>query len=180
MEFTFSSPDRSETKLDVREIERELGDGTWETLSSAIMVKVATWAVAWGVRVDDIEPGNLVLDSDEIEIGGRGDWKVEIAQLFQYFENELNSYQEPDVYLAYLSGQEWRYVDFDNIDDWTDDFQEEYPDDLEDWGRDRMADMGESLPDHLDVYFDYEKYAEDQLEGYNEYEWNGVKYLFSN
>ncbi|HEY6021894.1 MAG TPA: antirestriction protein ArdA [Candidatus Paceibacterota bacterium] len=179
MDITFSAAGYDAVSVNVETLERQMGDGTADTLSSVIMLSVASWAVAWGVKVDDVEPGNLIVGGGEVSIGIKFDWMVEVAQLFRYFEDELSTWQTPDVYLAYLSGQEWDWADFDNIDDWTDEFHSEYPDDLDDFGRERMAECEEGIPEYLERYFDYVKYAEDVIEGYNEYEWNGVKYLFS-
>lgn len=179
MLITFETSGECPVTLDLKALDDEMGNGSEEVLSSVIMLKVAAWAVAWEIALSEVEPGKVFIGEDEIEIGIKGNWMVEVAQLYFYIEN-LERYQEPNVYFAYLSGNGWEWSDFDNIDDWTDEYSQEYPDDLDDYGRDRMAESEYGLPDHLDAYFDYVKYAEDQLEGYNEYKWKGIKYLFSN
>jgi hypothetical protein len=180
VEFTFDSPYNAgeAIRIDLKAVEQELGDGTWETLSSAIMLKISAWSVAWSNTIASVDPGDLLIDGVDIAISTNGDWIVELAQLFTYL-NDLPRYQEPDVYLAYLNGNGWGWSDFDNIDDWTDEFYSEYPDDLDDYGRERMSESEFALPDHLEAYFDYAQYAEDSLDELNKYKWNGTEYLFS-
>lgn len=154
-----------------------------ETLHTALIIEIARWSLEHGAPFTDAYP-TYVEDDNGNELWVHGDftsnpeWIKEVAQFAWFIRQEKDSWVDDDLIYAYVNGEDWRYVDFDSLKDYEDNYSQEYDGDAEEFGRNWMYECGEGLPDNLEPYFDYERYGEDLLEGYNQYEWNGNTYLF--
>jgi hypothetical protein len=154
------------------------------TLHTALIIEIARWSLEHGQPFDDAYP-TYVEDDNGHELWVHGDsqsnpdWIKEVAQFAWFIRQEKDSWVDDDLIFAYVNGEDWRYVDFDRLSDWQDNYSQEYEGDAEEFARQWMSDVGdESLPDHLEPYFDYESYGEAMLNDYNQYEWNDRTFLF--
>ncbi len=154
------------------------------SLYTMLVVEIARWSLenaasfdaAYGQYVEDDNGNELWIHGDS---QSNPDWIKEVAQLVWYVNNELPSWHDSDVVFAYVEGSGWRYFDFDNMSEWKYHYSQEYDGDPEEFAINWMSDVGdESLPDHLEPYFDFEEYGKALLNNYYEYEWNDRTFLF--
>lgn len=154
-----------------------------DTLHSLIVIEVATWATKLGCSFDDVYPMHIEDDNGHQLDAGPTDntaWIKEVARLVWFVEQGSWSV-DPDRVFAVINAVNWKYVDFDDLQSFVDDdYCQEFEGDYEDFGRERASELCEDVPEHLERYFDYERYGRDVIEGYNAYEWNDRTFLYSN
>ena len=150
----------------------------------ALVIKVAQFALGAGVSFDDVEPKHIDDGSGEdLDVSGNDDWILEVAQLAYFLKVSIDRRDDEDKYYAYINGNGWKWTDFDALKGEVEDnfHQELENDDYEEFGKEYMSEYeSESIPDHLEKYFDFEEYGRDEAGEYNSYEWNGKTFLFNN
>ncbi len=162
------------------------GDNVTDEASAhtALVIKVAQFAISVGVSFDEVKPEHIDDGSGEdLEVSGDDDWVLEVAQLAYLLKAGLDRWDDEDKYYAYINGNGWKWTDFDTLkSDVEDNFHEEVEDDdYEEFGRKQMAEReSDPIADHLEKYFDFEQYGQDEADEYNSYEWNGKTFLFNN
>lgn len=154
-----------------------------DTLHTLIIIEVAMWALNLGCSFDDVYPMCVADDNGkELDAGptNNPNWTKEVAQL-AWFVEQGPRFVDSDQVFAIVNATDWRYVDFDNLQSFVeDDYCQEFDGDYEDFGRERVSDLCEDVPEHLEQYFDYEKYGRDAVNDYNKYEWNDRTFLYVN
>lgn len=189
MFLTISGTVASEFKVDLDKLANYVNDVVdVDTLHSAIVVDVARWALSEGISVSDTYP--LYIYDAEIWEGEPADkqidagpdsetWMREVAEL-TWFVYHAKTYLDRDQVFAWLNKQHWKYVNFDNLeDDIAENYSQEFNGDHEDFAKEWMSNYcDESIPDHLEEFFDYQAYGERLISEMIEYEWNGTTYLY--
>lgn len=172
-----------EKKFDLDKIyddHRVVDEGTYHV---ALLLEIARWALEEGVSLEDTHPLYIfdaqMWDDDstlKVDAGnGEGAWHLEVAKLAWYLKQQYDT----DRQFAYLSQNHWKYIDFDDLDtEFDDNYSDEFNGDYSEYAIEWMSNSGESIPDHLEPYFDFEEYGKSLIEGMVEYEWNGCTYLY--
>lgn len=162
-----------------------------ESLHAVIVVTLAEWCIEKGVSLDDAFPLYLydaeIWDNDtslRVDAGPDTDfnvWTKELAQLAWYIEGTDSNYVDKDQVFAFLSDNHWKYINFDSLEDEVNDnYHTELTDnDYEEFAREYMSNFTcESLPAHLEAYFDFEAYGADLVNDFSQLEWNGRTFLY--
>lgn len=178
MKFSVDSLGGETETFDLDDLTLEWSVTDADTLSSLITMVVARYAVKSEVAFDSVWAGVLTDDMDNELDMGPGDrpevWS-ELAKLYIHLETERH---DGDMILACISNVGWKWFDFDNFDDAREGYVGEFDGDHEAFALNRMENYGESIPDHMEPYFDFEAYGKDIVKSYSEVEWNGTTYLF--
>lgn len=176
---------------DGENLEIDLGD-VWihpdvideDSMVGLLVHRIALWAFENGNRFDDITP--LTVDDDdgqELEIHKEDTnphlWIREVAQLYMWLD--CDKHWIPDeATLGYVDNQGWKWTDFDSdLQRAEDEYHAEFDGDYEDFAKEWMSEMGESLDDHLERHFEYADYGEELVDGYSRVSWGYKEFLFS-
>lgn len=155
-----------------------------DTMHSVLVNVIAVWALENGNSFDDIVP--LTVDDEygnELEISqenaDKHNWIREVVQLYVWMDS--SHHHVPDgALLGYIDNEGWEWFNFDSGLQWAEDeYDSQFDGDYEFFAKEQMERCGESIPSHLEQYFDYSSYGEELIESYSEVEWGGEKYLFS-
>lgn len=178
--------DSSEAEIDVDEILEEFDISDVESLYSAIVWRVAHHTMKAGCEPEDAWANTFEHEGHELDphhyTGSLDVWK-EIAQLCMWLHSggwngvEQQEYDYLPIF-ASIQGQHWKFFSFDDIEGEKENYSQEFDGDYDEFGREWMSELGEGLPDNLEYYFDYEAYGRDIIEGYTQYEYENVTYLF--
>lgn len=151
-----------------------------DDLRTALVIHIAGIAIERSVEFSAVTP-DYVEDGDgnELTISEDGDWITEVAN-FATAVLERDAWQEEGMFFAYVDNSGWRFFDFDRMSDVVDNFSQEFEGDYEEFARDWMDNMGESLLAQHETHFDYESYGEQIIEdNYQVVEWGSATYLFN-
>jgi len=155
-----------------------------DTLHSAIVVEVAKWALQHGTAFNEVYPMYLhdgeiwEDDAPKVDAGPDSDtWTMEVAQFAWYVE--VDETYNRDQAFAVLNNGHWQYFDFDDVAAQVcDDCRGEFEGDYDAFGRERMAEVEQDMPAHLEEYFDFEDYGRDQVNEYAQVTWNDRTFLY--
>lgn len=104
----------------------------------------------------------------------------EACQLFWYLAKENAWIDEGRVFVRV--NENWRYINFDDLkSEVEDNFHTQYEDcdGPREFAKQYMEEVCDDLPEHYAPYFDYEAYGEALIQDFEQYEWNGMTYLYS-
>lgn len=161
---------------------------TGEALFAKLLQRVCYWVTMQGGALSDVYCDTF--DGDEEEDfdlgmaagGGFFERLRDVALLIWYLKNGKATQIDEAQVFAVIENQGLKWFDFESIkSEVEDNCLGEYPDDVEEWAIEYLRETGQSLPDGLESYFDYEQFGQDMLrDNYSEVEWNGNTYLYSN
>lgn len=101
----------------------------------------------------------------------------EACQLFWYMHEKDRWVDESRIFARI--NDHWKYTNFDDLkseieDDYSAGFDKG---DEDDWAKEWVEET-EGVPESLMSYIDWDKYAADLLQDYEQYEWDGKIYLY--
>lgn len=153
-----------------------------DTLFAFVLSRICAYVIHNDQTLDDFYV--VRLDGDEEECLDVPDDSAsdftnlrEACQLFWYL-NEKDRWVDEGRVFARINDH-WKYTNFDNLkSEIEDEYSAEFDTgDESDWAQEYAEDT-EGVPDGLMSYIDWDKYASDLLQGYEQYEWNGKTYLY--
>ena len=165
-------------------------DATWaeddvmdeESFHAALVCRIALWALERNILFTDVS--GLTVDADagqELVIthgDGNTGWILEVVQLYMWLNSDSH-YCEDEAILAYIDNVGWDRFDFESdLKTAEDEYRQEFDGDYEDFAKEWMDSMGESLDENLEYYFDYSGYGENLVDGYNKVSWGYREFLF--
>lgn len=165
-----------------------------DSLFTLLVAKVAQWCVGKGVSFMDTFPLHIIDDmtwnesADKLDAGPDTEpqvWLKEIAQ-FAWFVEKGNQYLDRDQVFAYVNNVGWKWVDFDSLEEEVGErfFKELTSDrwgsiDYHEFAKEYMSDFEvESVPEHLEKYFDYDAFGRDTVDEFESHEWNNKTFLY--
>ena len=159
-------------------------DVTDEDSFHAVLVnEVALYAIEEDIRFTDVK-GLTVDDEDGQELSidnelGTTEWIREVAQLYVHLLSDSH-YCDDEAILAYIDNSGWKWFDFDSdLKSAEDEYSQEFDGDYEDFAKEWMDNMGETLSESHEYYFDYSGYGEFLVEGYSKCSWGSREFLFN-
>lgn len=144
------------------------------TLYNAMSRSLVTIGQVWEERWDEIIPLHASFDGQEMDIERGAEWLWELAQLVTFIDED-GSGKPAEAYLAYLYECGWKWVDFNDIEDWTNNFVSGEE------GKDEYARTHYEDQVHEDVvnYVDWDSVGDELFSAFTVYEFNGLAYYFN-
>lgn len=155
-----------------------------ESMYGVLVARLARWALTWDISLDSIVPQYINDGSGDtlaIQVNSEKprQWIWEVAQFAYWIKSDMPTWDDEDIYYAYIENQGWRWTNFDTLsDDARENLLGENMDD-EEYGKYWLNEVGEGIPEHLEEYFDYEAYGAYLLSESQETEWNGKTFKYS-
>lgn len=167
--------------LDLDDVWSELETEDEQSLFESLVCHVAQFAIDQNVRFGEVVGMTFDADGDEVEITETPDdstWIREVAQLVTHIKS--NKHYAPDgAIFGRIKDLGWEYVDFSSdLETMENEYSQEYGGDPDEFAREEMDALGQSIDEEIDRYFDYDSYGESLLDGYDRVEWAGSEYLF--
>lgn len=153
-----------------------------DSLKLAVLHHIALWALEHDFSMDSIIGFTFDADGDQLEIeatAGDWTWLTEVCQLVEFVKS--NKHYCPDnAIFARIKDVGWKSFDFDSdLREAEDQYYQGWSGNHEEFAREWMDNVGESIPEHMESHFDYDSYGESLVEDYEMVEFAGDEFLFS-
>jgi hypothetical protein len=148
------------------------------TLYNALCRSLITIGQTWCEKWDDIIPLHFEVDGQKIDINGLTsssvEWLWELSQLVYFLEEDGTSVPA-GAYLAYLYSCGWKWVNFDDIEGWCEDYVHA-EDGLDGYARTYYE---ENVHEDVVPHVDWDAVGAELVESFTSYEFNGQSYYFN-